>query len=687
RSDTVNETAVFTGGSTATTRPNVKFIFAPLAAGPQISVAPTSIAFGSVAVGSGSTQSFTITNVGGGTLSGTITTPSSQYVVAVASKGERNSLGFSIGAGLSQTYNLTLTPTAATTYNGNVVITSNSETQATYNLAVTGTGYIPPTIAVDAEMIAAGLMVGEEDTDTFTISNTGSLPLNYTIGLVEVRNRGRIIPINFRKGKDGKSITGSTCLVNVEEFTPGMTEDWTFTVTNTSTDSEWIQDIYLSFPAGVTVNSAANFVGGDGGDMTPDITSGTGVTIQWHGETSSGYGVIYGNSDTATAVVNVTVGAGISTPIDIGYQLDGDIYGEEPHTLSGSITLPAAVAPVQWFSASPLSGTIAAGGNQTITGSFSAVGMEAGLYEALLSISSDDPVHPMETVQVLMEVTAGNRAPVINLPASFTFEKNGSLIQSFASYISDPDSDPLTLTVTGNTNVTVDISGSSVTFGAVQNWVGTETITFSVFDGELYDHANVDVIVSPVNVPTWEPVTYPTNPATLYAAVTIDYIPAQLNDLVAAFVGEECRATGEIVMIGKSVAYTTLVVNLASSGETVSFKIYSHSQDTIYPVPEQMPMLTGAVYGETEIVLLNGTLNIEIATPQLSIQSTVTGAQLSWSSVQYANNYQIWASSEPYGTYQYIGSTSTLTWDINPSVDKMFYKIVAEQTAPAKGTK
>jgi hypothetical protein len=692
RSDTADQSSVFSGSgtqnTTSTYRPNVKFIFAPATSNPQIGVAPTSLAYGNVPVGGNSVKTFTITNTGGGTLSGTITTPSTAYVVAVqSSRDERNTLSFSLGTGEARMYNLTLTPTAATTYNGNVVISSNSETLSTFNLAVTGAGYVPPTIAVDAVQLAASLMNGEESSDTFNISNTGSQALTYSIGLSEVRNHGTVIAARKAKLSDAKNISGSTFVVDVEEYTPGTTEDWTFTVTNASTDTEWLKDLYLTFPVGVTVNSAANFVGGDGGDMTPDITSGSGITIHWHGETSNGYGVVYGNNDTATATVNVSSAAGLSSDLSLDYTLNGDVYGADPHTLTDTITLPASIPPVQWFSAAPLSGTIAAGGNQTITGSFSAVGMEAGSYEALLTINSNDPINPTKTVQIMMEVAMGNRPPQISLPASFTFEKNGSLVQSFASYISDPDADPITLSITGNTNVNVDIVGSSVTFTAAQNWCGTETISFTVNDGEYNTSDNVDIIVTPTDMPTWEPVAYPSNPATVYAVVTIDNIPAQLNDMVAAFVGDECRATGEIVLIGKAVAYTTLVVNLANSGETVSFKIYAHATDTVYPVPEEMPMTSGVVYGETTPVPLNGTLAVVIAQPMLAIETTVSGSRLTWEDVPNATNYQIWACSEPYGEYQLIDTTSSFTWNINPTESKMFYKIKADNNAPAKGTK
>ncbi len=75
-----------------------------------------------------------------------------------------------------------------------------------------------------------------------------------------------------------------------------------------------------------------------------------------------------------------------------------------------------------------------------------------------------------------------NDAPTIALPESFTFEEDGSLTEDFSGYLNDIDEDALTLTVTGNENVIVSIEGFIVTFGAAQDWYGTETLTFTVND-------------------------------------------------------------------------------------------------------------------------------------------------------------------------------------------------------------
>ncbi|MDP6144099.1 MAG: Ig-like domain-containing protein, partial [Candidatus Marinimicrobia bacterium] len=81
------------------------------------------------------------------------------------------------------------------------------------------------------------------------------------------------------------------------------------------------------------------------------------------------------------------------------------------------------------------------------------------------------------------------------------FEEDEYLTEDFSPYLYDLDQDALTLSVSGNVNVTVSIVEFEVTFGSVQDWNGTETLTFTVDDsqGRLIASDDVDVIVTPVN--------------------------------------------------------------------------------------------------------------------------------------------------------------------------------------------
>ena len=94
-----------------------------------------------------------------------------------------------------------------------------------------------------------------------------------------------------------------------------------------------------------------------------------------------------------------------------------------------------------------------------------------------------------------------NDAPVINLPASFTFAEDGSLVVDMVPYVSDVDSSNLTITSQNSEHVAVEINGLNATFTATDNWNGTETVSFIVSDGELTATDQFDVIVTPVNDP------------------------------------------------------------------------------------------------------------------------------------------------------------------------------------------
>ncbi len=171
RSDTANQTSVFTGGYTSTYRPNVKLSFvAGTPTAPEIAVSPTSLAYGSVTVGTTSVKTFSIQNSGTANLTGSITTPTG-YTVALAGKaaddselrsreaGDRNTLSYTVTPGGTNTYNLTFAPTAATAYNGSVSISSNDADETTVTVAVTGTGTAvantAPTIALPASFTFA----------------------------------------------------------------------------------------------------------------------------------------------------------------------------------------------------------------------------------------------------------------------------------------------------------------------------------------------------------------------------------------------------------------------------------------------------------------------------------------------------------------------------------------------------
>ncbi|NLK49898.1 MAG: choice-of-anchor D domain-containing protein, partial [Candidatus Cloacimonetes bacterium] len=134
RNASSNQTNTFSGGFKSNNRPNLKLTLAPTPE-PEIQIDVTSLDYGSLTVGESLTQSFTISNTGTGNLTGNISTPMGY---SVSPQQGRNTLSFLIGEGLSQTFDLKFHPNTPGTYNGNVVISHNADSDDK-TIAVTGT--------------------------------------------------------------------------------------------------------------------------------------------------------------------------------------------------------------------------------------------------------------------------------------------------------------------------------------------------------------------------------------------------------------------------------------------------------------------------------------------------------------------------------------------------------------------
>ncbi len=187
--------------------------------------------------------------------------------------------------------------------------------------------------AIDLNFTACNetLEPGETATDVLRISNVGEpdSQLDYELN-VQAEN-----PYE----KAVKNVTGSTVSFAETEFLSGETTDLHVSVYNGSDDYEWLTDVEIDFPAGVTVNSATSLTGGS---APLDFTgpTGDGVTVNWHGNDGS-WGALHGG-ETATGTINVTFDGSLGGEQTFGWFVQGDIYGSTPHDLSGSFTMTAS---------------------------------------------------------------------------------------------------------------------------------------------------------------------------------------------------------------------------------------------------------------------------------------------------------------------------------------------------------
>lgn len=157
-----------------------------VSAGPVATVTPTSLAFGTVAVGSTSTaQTATLRN--SGTVALSVTTIAVSNAAFVVASGGTCAAGGSVAAGGSCTVNLQFRPTAAAAASGTLTITHNAS-PATSTVSLTGTGGGAAAPAVTPASLSFGSVAtgSRSAVQTATVQNSGSAAL--TLSTISVSN-------------------------------------------------------------------------------------------------------------------------------------------------------------------------------------------------------------------------------------------------------------------------------------------------------------------------------------------------------------------------------------------------------------------------------------------------------------------------------------------------------------------
>ncbi len=334
---------------------------------------------------------------------------------------------------------------------------------------------------------------------------------------------------------------------------------------------------------------------------------------------------------------------------------------------------------MSWLSVSPLSGSIAGNGSTQLSINYNSIGLASGTYDATIVITSNDPVTPTKNIPVHLVVPVVNHTPTITLPASFSFDKNGYLNQDFNDYVADADNNSFSLTFSGNMHIHLDMNALQVTFTADADWIGTESITFTVDDGyRAIASDSVEVTVNPVNIPNWVPVVYPNTQAVIYTSVTIDNAAAEPGDIIAAFVNGECR--GSAVLEARRSTSATLLVNVANNGELVSFKLYDLSTDEVFEATNTVTIDIGVTLGAPNNDIPVDIVTIVEAPASVQLHQVVANFTMSWPSVANANTYHVYRSTTPGGDYVEIATVHTNSFNAIDATARMyFYKVTAEK--------
>jgi hypothetical protein len=304
--------------------------------------------------------------------------------------------------------------TIAFTYYKDGSVSSGSDCAWVDEIIFPSLGAMPsPEIGLSADSFAFNAMPGQVDTRVLSITNSGNAPLDWSFSFVA-----------DAPAAGDRSMEGSSLSITESEFEAGTTLTLNVSLFNGSTDNEWAVGATLDFPAGVTVISASNLSGGSAGDLTWDGATGDGALVTWL-DPDGGYGNVYPD-ETATGTVTVSVDAGFSTDMSLPWTIDGDVWGADPHTVSGTITLINAgeVTP-PWLTASTSSGTLAAGANVDLDLTADALFLAEGSYTGTITITSNDSDEGSLSLPVTFLV--GGPSPVSELRIIYLGDCNSRL--------------------------------------------------------------------------------------------------------------------------------------------------------------------------------------------------------------------------------------------------------------------
>ncbi len=183
-----------------------------------------------------------------------------------------------------------------------------------------------------------------------------------------------------------------------------------------------------------------------------------------------------------------------------------------------------------------------------------------------------------------------------------------------------------------------------------------------------------------VNEPDWQPVIYPNNTATIYAEVT--HLSDQIaeDDIVSAWVDDECRGLGEIVLVDRSQAFTTILVQSNGNLENVYFKLYDRSADMIIEESNSTPVTSGQVVGSAQEPFPINIGIIELMTPNnLDVEMSDGIATINWLSVPNADYYKVYYSND-LNSWIELGDTNDTSYQHNQprsNTQAYFYKVKA----------
>ncbi|MCB2206869.1 MAG: T9SS type A sorting domain-containing protein [Bacteroidetes bacterium] len=232
-----------------------------------------------------------------------------------------------------------------------------------------------PSLVFDVENVVLNMPFNQTETENINFENTGQASIQYKT-YISSNNQTVLDP--------GRNIYGSFLSCNEDVVNAGETYQIELTIYNASLDNEWLKDLIIEFPEGVNLISATDFVGGTE-DMLFEGNTGNGATAFWHGENDDGWGVIHGGQ-TATATIEIELDESFSDHFTLDFEIMGEVYGDEPHIISGELPFRNLGKVINWMSLDQVNGQIEGGQLSMLNLNFTSWDMEVGTYNCKLLV-------------------------------------------------------------------------------------------------------------------------------------------------------------------------------------------------------------------------------------------------------------------------------------------------------------
>ncbi len=483
---------------------------------PVIAVTPETMNFGSLYPGYPATQVLTISNLGAATLQ-----ISNLLFSNVQYSAEHNTL--SIVPGGSFDLEITALLTQLGTVNGQLTITSNDPGQQTLNVSLLASGIPAPQISAAPEAVNITMQQYDLATQQITIANTGGSPLQISqlgisgAGWINAQitettlapEEEAVLTLSFNsEGLEFGLYWADLNIFSNDPATPQLIIPIEVNISVITVVAAFSAEPLTGLaPLQVQFTSQAYTTDGSSiiswsWDFNNDGVEDSSLEHPLHTYTVPGsYSVrltVVSNGRATHSYLRPNYIYVINNPPQAALPLP-DFMLNEDEPLTGFDLSP-------YFS-DPDGDTLSYSVSPSLNLEFVINGSLLDIIPApdyngseTIAITASDPFAVNVSQTAWVNVIAMNDGPqFVELPQSFSYLRWTSYSVDLSHYFTDPDTDPalITVSVSGNVNTTCSIDQHILTFGAVEDWFGTETVQITIDDNvrRATATASVDLIV------------------------------------------------------------------------------------------------------------------------------------------------------------------------------------------------